>query len=360
MNDLRRIGKTMILRKMLANPPKDWIAIKRDLGGYHTAEEFATQVYRDSANAIGTTKKNLRRMEKLLGALKGTEIAGVLKLPDGEAAPWKEVLSRTFADINEEMDASGGYTVFLWDEVPFLLENVSKRQSAETAMEILDTLRSLGQDYSRIRLVLTGSIGLHHVLAEFREKGYVNSPLNHMERVAPGPLSHEDAADLARQLIVGQGIICDDVGRCADTLASLMGDVPFYIHKLITRLPTDQTLTSPIIEQTLTSEFAHSDNDWDLAHYRTRIPLYYDTHNKLAYVILDAVATRDMISFDTLVKEVAARIQTGEEEDLRRILGLLQQDHYLNRDPNGNYGFRFNLLRKWWLFDRSLKASNPL
>ena len=37
MNDLRRVGKTMILDKMKAKPPRGWLAIKRDLGGCHTA-----------------------------------------------------------------------------------------------------------------------------------------------------------------------------------------------------------------------------------------------------------------------------------------------------------------------------------
>ena len=52
MNDLRRVGKTMILRKMEANQPSGWLAVKRDLGGCHTAAEFATQAYRDSNDVL--------------------------------------------------------------------------------------------------------------------------------------------------------------------------------------------------------------------------------------------------------------------------------------------------------------------
>ena len=93
MNDLRRVGKTMILNKMVAEPPQAWLAVKRDLGGCHTAAEFATQAYRDSKDVLGRKKRALRQMNDLLGALKGTEIAGVIKLPSGTPAPWKEVLS---------------------------------------------------------------------------------------------------------------------------------------------------------------------------------------------------------------------------------------------------------------------------
>ncbi len=110
MNDLRRVGKTMILRKMEATPPSGWLAVKRDLGGCHSAAEFATQAYRDCDHVLARKQRALRRMNDLLGALKGTEIAGVLKLPNGTAAPWKEVLTRTFSDLEEQM--AGGQPTF--------------------------------------------------------------------------------------------------------------------------------------------------------------------------------------------------------------------------------------------------------
>ena len=69
-------------------------------------------------------------MKQLSGALKGIEIAGVIKLPDGALAPWKEVLTRTFADLNDEMTAANQRVVLLWDEVPFLLQNVTQRESS--------------------------------------------------------------------------------------------------------------------------------------------------------------------------------------------------------------------------------------
>lgn len=76
MNDLRRIGKTMILNKMAANPPVGWVVSKRDLGGLRRAAEFATQVYRDTHSLLGKKKRALRRMNELLGALAGSEIPG--------------------------------------------------------------------------------------------------------------------------------------------------------------------------------------------------------------------------------------------------------------------------------------------
>jgi hypothetical protein len=355
MNDLRRVGKTMILDKMLANPPSGWLAVKRDLEGCHTAAEFATLAYRDSEELLSRTKLGLRRMKEWLGELKGAEIAGILKLPSGSAAPWKDVLRRTFSDLEEQAAAADTRIVFLWDEVPFLVDNVRQREGAVTAMEILDMLRSLSQDCRRTRFVLTGSVGLHHVLTELRSEGYSNSPLNQMERVAPGPLAPEDAEFLALELLRGAGFTSDESKACAGAVAGAVGNVAFYIHKLISRLPQGQPLAPALIEATLEREIAHPDNDWDFAHYLNRLPLYYGNDDKLVLVILDAVAAGERpLSFQAIRKQLGSQTLFNDQEHLRKLLKLLEQDHYLQRNTSGRYAFRFPLIRRWWRFDRSL------
>jgi hypothetical protein len=355
MNDLRRVGKTMILDKMQANPPSGWLAIKRDLEGCHTAAEFATQAYRDSEELLSKTALGLRRMRELLGVLKGAEIAGILKLPDGTAAPWKDVLRRTFSDLEEQAAAADNRIVFLWDEVPFLVDNVRRREGAATAMEILDMLRSLSQECRRIRFVLTGSVGLHHVLTGLRSEGYGNSPLNQMERVAPGPLAPEDAESLALELLRGAGFADDESKACAKTVADAVGNVAFYIHKLISRLPKGQPFDPPLIEAVLAREIAHPDNDWDFAHYRNRLRLYYETDERLVLAILDAIAATDApVPFEAIRRQLASQTLFEDKEHFRNLLKLLGQDHYVSRDPSGCYTFRFPLIRRWWRLDRGL------
>ena len=355
MNDLRRVGKTMILDKMRASPPAGWLVIKRDLEGFHTAAEFATRAYRNSEELLSTTTVGLRRMKELLGELRGAEIAGILKLPNGTAAPWKEVLRRTLSDLEEQATAEDKRIVFLWDEVSFLVDNVRQREGAATAMEILDLLRSLSQECRRIRFVLTGSVGLHHVLTELRSEGYANSPLNQMERVTPGPLAPEDAELLASKLLRGAGFRDDKSRACARTVADAVGNVAFYIHKLISRLPQGQPLDPALVEATLEREIAHPDNDWDFAHYRNRLHSYYEKDEKLVLAVLDAVAAAETpLSFQGLLKQLSSQALFEDREHLRDLLKLLEQDHYLRRDTSGGYAFRFTLIRRWWRFDRSL------
>jgi len=98
INDLRRIGKTHVFEKMIANPPGTWLAVKRDLETCHSAEEFAAQVYRDAAQALRGKESLKRGLDSVLAMFRGAEIGGVLRLPDGgEAVHWKIVLLPTFA-----------------------------------------------------------------------------------------------------------------------------------------------------------------------------------------------------------------------------------------------------------------------
>jgi hypothetical protein len=360
MNDVRRIGKTQILVKMKASPPPGWVVIHQDLGGFHNAAEFSTWVFRESYKVLSGAKRAFRKMEGLLGKLKGLEVAGVLKLPGGAAAPWKEVLIRTFSDLEEQLSNENKRLVFLWDEVPFLLDNVAKREGSERAMEMLDLLRSLSQTHQHVRLVLTGSVGLHHVLTSLRAKGYAGSPLNHMERIAPGPLTASAARTLALELLRGGNVPCANIEECATALADAVGNVPFYVHKLVTRLPKASPIDPQTIHGTCAIEIAHADSDWDLAHFRHRIPLYYGGDEKLVLAILDVVAAADTaVGFAGIRQGVSLKIVLDDEERLRALLDLLQQDHYLERDVGGSYVFRLPLLRRWWCMDRSLSSAQP-
>lgn len=360
MNDVRRVGKTQVLIKMKGTVPEGWMVINQDLGGYHSTAEFATWVFRESYKMLSGKKRVFRKMEALLGQLKGLEIAGILKLPGGATAPWKEVLIRTFSDLEEQLAAQNHRLVFLWDEVPFLLDNIAKREGADSAMQVLDVLRSLSQTHQRIRFVLTGSVGLHHVLAALRAEGYTGSPLNHMERIAPGPLAKGDARRLASELLRGANVPCADFDACAVAAAEAVGNVPFYIHKLVAHLPKTSPVSPETVEATLAQEIAHPDNDWDLAHFRQRIPLYYGKDDKLVLAILDVVAAADApVALGAIRRGVSSKMTFDDDELLLQLLDLLQKDHYFERDTDGNYTFRFPLVRRFWRFDRSLVPANP-
>jgi hypothetical protein len=193
----RRIGKTTVIKKMRDAPVPGWLPVYQDLERCHSAAEFAMCVYKDIHHFLSQKGKATRRAKELLSALGGTEVGGLFKLPEKTTAPWKEVLTRAVEDLIHENDPEGTKLLFLWDEMPFMLANIRDREGEQTAMEVLDLLRALRQTHGSLRMIMTGSIGLHHVLSSLRKKNYGNSPVNDMATVDVPPLAKVDAVHLA-------------------------------------------------------------------------------------------------------------------------------------------------------------------
>lgn len=168
----RRIGKTTVIRILKAEPAPGWVPVFQDLEKCHTASEFAMAIYREVHQFLSRKGKVARRVRECLDALGGVEVGGLLTLPAKTEASWKDVLTRAIEDLVHENDSSRSRLLFLWDELPFMLANIRDREGERTAMEVLDTLRALRQTHPALRMIITGSIGLHHVVTSLKEKHF--------------------------------------------------------------------------------------------------------------------------------------------------------------------------------------------
>src|SRR3954464_8604611 len=87
----RRIGKTTVMKKMEREPIAGWLPVYQDLESCHSANEFAMAVYREIHRFLSGKGKFTRRSKEFFGALGGTEIGGIFKLPEKETVSWKNV-----------------------------------------------------------------------------------------------------------------------------------------------------------------------------------------------------------------------------------------------------------------------------
>jgi hypothetical protein len=359
INDLRRIGKTQIMLAMRAKPPSHWQSAHCDLEGFHHADEFVSGLYDLTFKHLDAWRKLKRKSTQVIDEARGAEFDGV-KL-QGSKATWKTQIQNLFAELNESLEhnektKAGALFVFFWDEFPYMLDNIARRAGAQQAMEILDCVRKLEAANSNIRLVLTGSIGLHHVLKELQQQGYHNSPLNRFSHEQPGPLPPEAAVELAQALLLGEQLNCEGASaRHAQLIARSVGYVGFYIHKLIARLPSRAVISTELIETTLRNEIAKLDGDWDLAHYRQRLEKYYGAQAAVALCVLDAVASTQPIGFAQIQRELSGQLTGVSQDQLTAVLRLLVQDHYLISNAGG-YWFYLDLIRAWWRIERQLEA----
>lgn len=351
----RRIGKTTVMKKMAAQPKAAYLPIYQDLENCHSASDFSMAVYKQVHQFLSNKGKMARRSMELLKTLGGSEIGGFFKLPDMKASPWKEVLTKTIEDLMNENDG-GTKLLFLWDELPFMLMNIRNTEGEQTAMQVLDHLRWLRQTHVDFRMVITGSIGLHHVLASLKEKSYANSPVNDMAMVDVPPLSPDDAARLANLLIAGESLKSLDKDAAAAAIALEADCFAFYIHHIVRGLKLSEYEANPEnVAKVVETHLLDPNDPWQLTHYRERISTYYPNDQKEVSLILDELAAqKEDARVDGLLAMLKGASQFDDRERLLRILNLMERDHYLIRDAAGAYRFRFPLIRRWWKLNRSL------
>jgi len=345
------MGKTTLIKKMRNEAPQGKLAIYRDLEGIHSSLEFAESVFHDVDRYLSTGRRASTKARQLASQLGGTELGGVLKLPQAAGAHWKTLLTQVLEDLAEHRERS---VILLWDELPMMLHNIREREGEERAKEMLDTLRSIRQMYSAIRMVFTGSIGLHNVLTALKRTGYANDPTNDMKIVDVPPLAPVDARMLAVQLLDSAGIGADDREKTAERIAAAVDGMPFFIHLIVSSLKEQGKAAScSQIDQMIDSALADPHDPWDFYHYRDRINTYYSEEElPMALQVLDVIAgARTPLVLQDVFHRVGE--STGTER-LRDLLTQLQRDHYIARDAQGSYRFRFPIIQRWWRFERGL------
>lgn len=344
----RRMGKTSVMRKMTEEPPLGTCAIKRSLQGINTPEEFARALVADvEAGTPGVLAKPFVKRLRNAGVKKlGAKAVEVEFEPPTQEA-WKDVVTETFATVEAGVDER---VVFLWDELPHMVSAIEAKRDAGTARDVLDVLRYVRETHSSIRMVLSGSLGIHHVVDGLRLKGGNWAPTNDVALVDVPPLEVEDATYLARELLRNEGIECEDEDLLAATIATEVDRVPYYIHHTVAQLQqrqeaeggsAGQEAARRIVEETLSDP----SDPWQLKHYVDRVPVYYPADEEFAYAVLDIVGEMEGGRPQEEIAELlGARMKPPTADRLHGLLELLCKDHYL--EPG--YRFRLELVRRAW------------
>ena len=356
----RRMGKTCIIKKMEARPPDGTMIRVRDVGGVSSPIEFVERVAEDVEKHLKLFQKTATKAKEFWASLGGTQILGV-KLPTTAAPHWKALLERILGDLVQHSDRQ---VILCWDELPWMLQKIARLEGETVVMDLLDTLRGLRQTHTNLRMIYTGSIGLHHVVTVLREEGYVNSPVNDMRTVEVPPLDDGHAEALAKALIQGEGLTSSTLDETAAIIARRVDAIPFYIHHVVAAMADRGQAATPEIAETIVAEALANAQDWDLEHFRSRLGAYYGERAEVVRALLDQLAETEPLNLDELHERLkinlsrlgtnAQRMVEGDREALRTLLKLMQRDHYLSQDQDGGYRFRFGLIRRWWRLDQGL------
>ncbi|NQT14124.1 MAG: hypothetical protein HQ582_15325 [Planctomycetes bacterium] len=368
----RRIGKTTVLTKMEAEPPDGKIVLYADLEKVDTPVRFVEVLLTDLNRYLPAKAILGQWLGKFLESIGDVEVGGIIRIPPQEKKGWQSILEKALA--NACSNQSAAQFVFLWDEVPYMLQKISalERKSGSndnSALAILDSLRAMRNENPNLRMVFTGSVGLHHVLTDLRGNRYASQPTNDMEEIEIGPLAPEYASTLARDLLAREEIRCNSEDSVVERLVELTDGVPFYIHRVVTRMAlADEVATPATVDAEIMRQFTNTSDPWKMEHFRGRLTIYYrgrlmDADGKrvkrasLAKSLLNhlAVATEPQ-SIDQCNADLKSRTRFENRDAVVELLTSLAMDHYLTRDDDGRYRFRFPLIQKWWILAEGLNG----
>jgi hypothetical protein len=95
---------------------------------------------------------------------------------------------------------------------------------------------------------------------------------------------------------------------------------------------------------------------WHLRHYRERVDIYYEPPVRPVILgLLDVLSTTDApLPFTDAFNRLKSQIVTEDRETVLEALSSLQSDHYVIRDTQGAYHFRYPLIQRWWRINRGL------
>ena len=354
----RRMGKTSILKKMEDSPPPGVLARYYDLEAIHTPLEFVQAVTSQVESDLRTSEQIVRRMKEWYSRLLGIQIqlASITILPQDVAPHWKEALETLFSVLADQQDQN---VIFLWDELPTMIDNIRRNASEAVAMELLDTLRALRNRHPRLRMVFTGSIGLHLVLAVLRKSGHANPATNDMYECDVPPLALSDAQMLAKDLLANAGIQVLNPIATAAAIAQTVDGMPFFIHSVVEQLIQQGTQVNvSTIEAVVAAALTDPHDRWQLGYYRERLDRYYVGDDRIIVLgVLDALAPTHLpLSVNDLHQLLLNQQSTSHtnRDRLLELLRLLARDHYLTRTHDGRYSFRFPLIARAWLLHRGL------
>ena len=368
----RRVGKTTVMTKMAAEPRPGFEVLFLELEGIDSPERFVELLINRVKPLLSKTDKAKGWWSSFHDAIGGTEVAGIFKLPNVSKIGWQATLTKTLEGVCEHQ--ADRTILLLMDELPYMLQKIASiSQDGEQktlALTLLDTLRSVRQQYKNVRMVYAGSVGLHHVVTDLKQGTLASEPVNDMPLVEIRALDVPDAIILAERLLKEEDVEVLKEGRQAilERLVHLTDCVPFYIEAVCSRLgESEGPINIRTVDETVQRQLTSDHDPWEMEHFRERLGTYYsgtikDTSDtilrdeEIARVILDHMAVvKTSQSIDEVWDVVKSNFSLTDRNHIVEMLRSLALDHYLVSDIEKRYSFRFPLIQGWWKIAQGLE-----
>ncbi|MBU2865493.1 AAA family ATPase [Pacificibacter marinus] len=341
----RRIGKTWTINRLAEDMRKEnWLIVEMDVQGMSAPDKFARRLCQKIQGQLPTTSglhaafKN--RLDALIGGEWGTNPINAIGQVDPVA----------FLDaLLETLGKEGKQSAIFVDEIAYFVLGFAEKNE-NGAKDFFYELRNLQAEYSNVRWLFTGSIGLNFVAERFGLGGaFVDLTTFILE-----PFDETEAGSFLRDPATQMGfnhqfhasdqdlkVLFEELGWLAPYYLKLVGNEvrpsgPEHGGMLTAKQEDLRAAMEKLLEPTRKSDFAV----WR-EHIDKNLP---QTDRDLARGVLGRVsAAADGETLDTL----QAAMAPAKPKAVRDILDILQSDG-LTDLTEGRYRFRSGLIRRYW------------
>ncbi len=322
LTDPRRMGKTYWLHAF-ADRETAFRPYFIDYEGVGTSERFLVVTAEGLLKNPDLPTRAREVLKTVFDHVDTVGLAGLTLKTYHRKTPPLPLLTDILAALDQGDDSA--IPLILMDEVPMAVDNIASNEGPQAAKELLQTLRGLRQQdkYARVRWIVTGSVGFHHVL---EQAGTTSGDINDLETLHLGPMPDDEARELAQALLRGIGQMPSD--PVVAELVKVAGGVPDIMHLVASSLDrTGGTLGPQEVREAFEDIIDDPDDFRHLKHFEERVRLYYGQKARLAAQVLSATATAAPRAWVPL----AEAVKDDASEELDEVVGLLCSDHYLER-----------------------------
>ncbi len=353
----RRIGKTSLLHEVALRLKTGLTCLYVDLQDCHDAGDaiaaiaFAARAHTSLWTKVQATFSNVLDRIESIGP---DELK--LQLRNGVVGDWRAKGDRLLGDLA----SADPPVVLMLDELPVLLVRVLRDEAGQprpggrdAADQLLSWLRKGAIAHTgRLRLVLTGSIGLGPIA---RQVG-LSGTLNVYQPFLLEPWTPQTAIN-ALAALEAQGRITLEEDARQEVVARLGSCIPYHVQLFYSQLEEDarrhrrQRVTRLDVERVYTSRMLSNHAHAELAHMEERLRLMVpSTLHALTLDLLTEAAVVGALSTEAALILARDHQPEGSTPDraLQDIFSVLEHDGYLERGPDGKRRFVSHLLRDWW------------
>jgi len=358
----RRIGKTSLMREAARRLKKRYLCLHVDLQKSNSHEDaivelsLATRPHASLWRKTGEIFTNI--LSTVIDRVESLQIDDLsVTLRSGlTGGDWQPKGDRIFAALA----ASKTPVIVFFDELPILVNRLLKGNDYQITPDgrrqadaFMSWLRKNSIDHkNRVRLVLTGSIGIEPIL----QQAGLSATLNAFEPFELDPWNPETARGCLMALANEKNIIIEP--KALDKVVELIGCcIPHHVQMFFKHIydscalqdlrTASEDLVAEVYKRKMLGPRGHA----DLSHLEERLKMVLGPE---VYALALELLTEAAVSNGLTPKAISSLAQQHIFENRRpenvqqEILNVLQHDGYL-RLTEGAYTFVSKLQKDWWV-----------